>query len=271
MPVNKGEEIYRQALELMKRAKDIEGEKEQERSHKMYEEWKKTQEKESKPKTPGVVVIKTLVKKTRKDRTNNDARRKRNEAVELMKQAADEFNHPEAAVQLGNMLLNDASRSINNNNRQDESESKDLVTRAMTLFRRAGESGSRVGWYNLGHLLWTGFPPRRDDEGEMAEDDSVGNEVPDNRIIVANIQEAMNAFTKAIDLGDRDAMYLVGVHRLTENDGENYGSGIKLIERAADAGHGGALYYLALLVSTSRTPIGMDILVNIIAKGIYPI
>ena len=261
----KGEDIYQQALQLMKQAKDVDNEREQERSNMMYKAWQKSKEKDLNPKSQGVTVVKTLVKETRKDRTkNDDGSDKRIEANELLKQATNEYNHPEAAIQLGNMLLKDTSRSINinnktnnnntnRNNQQDGLDPKVSVAQAMELFRRAGDAGSRVGWYNLGHLLWTGFPPQKDVEDESEEEDSntaVGDEIEDTQIIVADIEEAMKAFTKAINLGDSDAMYLVGVHRIGQDDLESYRDGIKLIERAADTGHGGALYYLALLVST---------------------
>ena len=259
-----GEDIYQQALQLMNRAKYVDKEREQERSNKMYEAWQKSQEKELNPKSQGVTVVKTLVKETRKDRKNNiDAGDKRNEAIELLKHAANKCNHPEAAIQLGNMLLKETSRSINtNSNIKSNSNSninngldhKDSVDQAMQLFRRAGDAGSRVGWYNLGHLLWTGFPPPKDIEDESEEEHNnntaVDDVIEDTRIVIADMEEAMNAFTKAIDLGDSDAMYLVGVHRLGQSELESYRDGIKLIERAADTGHGGALYYLALLVST---------------------
>jgi TPR repeat protein len=246
---SKGEILYQQALQLMKQAKDIDENREQEKSQMMYEAWKKSQEKELNSKSQGVKVVKTLVKEARKDKTNNDSRDKKIEADELLKQAANNYNHPEAAIQLGNMLLNEASRSINRQN--VGSDSKNSVIQAMQLFRQAGEAGSRVGWYNLGHLLWTGFPttPDNDDEDEQDDNVNISIKVDDTRIVVADMEEAMNAFKKAIDLGDSDAMYLVGVHHLAKEDQENCRYGINLIEQAADAGHGGALYYLALLVS----------------------
>ena len=249
---SKGEDLYQQALQLMKQAKDIDENREEEKSQMMYEAWKKAQEKELNPKSQGVKVVKTLVKEARKDKTNNDSRDKKIEADELLKQAANDYNHPEAAIQLGNMLLNEASRTISSNKRQSGgSDSKNSVIQAMQLFRQAGEAGSRVGWYNLGHLLWTGFPtpPENDDEDEQDNNVNSNMKVGDTRIIVADMDEAMDAFKKAIDLGDSDAMYLVGVHHLAKEDQENCRYGIDLIEQAADAGHGGALYYLALLVS----------------------
>jgi len=259
-----GEDTYQQALQLMKQADDLDEKKEEDRSNMMYEAYQESKEKELNPKLQGVKVVKTLVKQVRKDRTKNDGSSdKRNEAVELLKQAANEHNHPDAAIQLGNMLLKTASRSLNNKVKQDgKSDAKDSVVKAIDLFRRAGDAGSRVGWYNLGHLLWTGFPSPGDTEGKSEEQNSSGavaKEIEDDtRIVVADMKEAMNAFRKAIELGDSDAMYLVGVHRLGQNDLESNRIGFDLIERAADAGHHGALYYVALMNLNGEPEIGLE-------------
>jgi TPR repeat protein len=250
-----GEDIYQQALQLMKEADDLDEKKEEDRSNMMYEAYQKSKEKELNPKLQGVKVVKTLVKQVRKDRTeNNGSGDKRNEALELLRQAI-KHHHPDAAILLGNLQLKRASRILNNKGKQDGgSDAKDSVVDAMDLFRLAGKFGSRVGWYNLGHLLWTGWPSRGDTEGKSEEQDSsdgVAEEIEDDtRIVVADMEEAMNAFGKAIELGDSDAMYLVGAHWLAQNDFESNVIGFDLIERAADAGHHGALLYVALFVST---------------------
>ena len=74
---------------------------------------------------------------------------------------------------------------------------------------------------------------------------NVGSKCPK---VLKNLKETWRR--KAIELGDSDAMYLVGVHRLGEKDFKSNRIGISLIEQAAERGHDGALYYLALLVST---------------------
>ena len=238
----RGEAIYEQAIRLMEQADDLDDEKEKERSNMMFEAYQRSKEREMNPKSQGVTVVKTLVKEMRKDKTKNDeSGEKRRQAVELFEEAANEYNNPDAAIQLGNMMLKTASRSFNmKGNRDDEPDPADLVGKAIELFRRAGNAGSRVGWYNLGHLYWTGFPP----SNSSVDDDN------NARIVVADMDEAMDAFKKAIELGDSDAMYLVGVHRLGEKDLKSNRIGISLIEQAAESGHDGALYYLALLVST---------------------
>ena len=243
-----GEDIYEQALLLTKEADDIDKAKEKERSNMMYEAYQKSKEKELNPKSQGVTVVKTLVKQVRKDRTkSDDSNEKREQAFELLKKAANEYNHPDAAVRLGNMLLKMASRSLNNKGTTDDGpDPRESVGKAMELFRQAGDAGSRVGYYNLGHLLWTGFPALEDTDEES---EGQSEEMPGTRIVAADIEEAMNAFHKAIDLGDNDAMYLVGVQRLGEDDVESNRTGFSLIEQAAEKGHEGALFYVALLVS----------------------
>ena len=243
-----GDNIYQQALLLTEEADDLDRKKEEKRSSMMYEAYQRSKEKELNPKSQGVTVVKTLVKQVRKERTkNDDSSDKREKALELLKQAANEYNHPDAAVQLGNMLLKKASRSLNNRGKKDDGlDPKESVGRAMELFQRAGDAGFRVGYYNLGHLLWTGFPPQGDIKGETEEQ---SEELQDSYIVVADMEEAMNAFNKAIELGDSDAMYLVGVHELGQADVKSNQVGFNLIERAAENGHEGALYHLALLVS----------------------
>eukprot|EP00535_Pseudo-nitzschia_heimii_P001751 CAMPEP_0197192566 /NCGR_PEP_ID=MMETSP1423-20130617/25242_1 /TAXON_ID=476441 /ORGANISM="Pseudo-nitzschia heimii, Strain UNC1101" /LENGTH=398 /DNA_ID=CAMNT_0042645473 /DNA_START=252 /DNA_END=1448 /DNA_ORIENTATION=- len=259
-----GDHLYRQALRLMSEADDLENKKEEKRSNMMFEAYQRSKEKELNPKSQGVTVVKTLVKEVRKERTmnNNGSVDKRNEAMELLKQAANEYDHPDAAVQLGNILLKAASRSMYNKAEQDDwSSSKEAVNTAIELFRRAGAAGSRVGWYNLGHLLWTGFPVPGKLEYQKREENSstmVAQEIGDTRFIVADTEQAMNAFREAIKLGDNDAMYLVGVHQLGQDDLECNRSGLILIERAADNGHDGAQYYLALLHLNGEPDIGIE-------------
>jgi len=252
-----GEDIYQQALLHMKEAEDLDKAKEKERSNMMYEAYEKSKEKELNPKSQGVTVVKTLVKQVRKDRTkSDDSNEKREQAFELLKKAANEYNHPDAAVRFGNMLLKMASRSLNNKGAKDDGlDPRESVGKAMELFRQAGEAGSRVGYYNLGHLLWTGFP-QQEEMDEESEGQS--EEMPGTRIVVADIEEAMNAFHKAIDLGDNDAMYLVGVQRLGEDDVESNRTGFSLIQQAAEKGHEGALFYLALLHLNGEPQIGLE-------------
>jgi hypothetical protein len=248
---NDGNQLYEKAMLLMQQAEENDRQREQERSKRMFEAWQQSQEKS--PKMQGVKVVKTLVKETRKQNEDRGiSERCRQEAMTLLHRSAYEFQQPQAAVQLGNALLKQAA-----NPKTESSQQSELVMEAMKLFRAAGESGSRIGWYNLGHLLWTGFPPLDEDgfdNDKMTHEDRLAH----SQIVPADLHEAMNAFVNAIDLGDSDAMYLVGVHRLTQGGKENIQSGTNLIERAAEAGHGGALYYLALLHLNGQPHIGLE-------------
>jgi TPR repeat protein len=193
--ISAGEDLYRQAIEAMEMATKVQEERQEEQSQKMYEAWQKTQDAETKnPKTQGVVVVKTLVKhvnKQRKAALDNDIQFKQ-KARDLLEQAA-ALEHPLSLVQLGNLALEDAKRE------QQSDRQLAHVSKAMSYFRRAGEAGNRVGWYNLGQLLWTGYPTFEE------EDDPVEGV---ERILEPDMHEAMEAFTHAMDLGDADAMYL---------------------------------------------------------------
>jgi TPR repeat protein len=230
LPVPPGDDFYQQALQAMDKAQQVQEAREEERSRKMYEAWERAEKAEKSPQTQGVVVIKTIVKQARKkiDDDINYMLQHR----ELLEQAA-ALEHPTALVQLGNLALQDAKKKGANQ--------QELIHKAMDLFRRSGQAGNRVGWYNLGQLLWTGYPAW--DEEDHSEDD----EPPTEQILAKDLHEATEAFTNAIDLGDPDAMYLVGVHRMTTGHKEPIFSGLRLIDKAGDLGHGGALYYLALL------------------------
>lgn len=270
-------------MQLLQRVQEIEREREEERSQRMYDAWQKSQQKEQDRKTQGVKVIKTLVKETQKDHKNKGKNGVQDEggnnnnhhrqAMELLRHAARIHQHPEAAVQLGNMLLNEATVILSNKKKKNMDDTtefdddeyaiieKQLVEEAIDMFKLAGEGGSRVGWYNLGQLLWTGFPPaEEDDDADISIDENDGDDDDSqhNKIVPADMYEAMEAFIRAIDLGDGDAMYLVGVHRITQGGKENFHSGSKLIERAANAGHGGALYYLALLHLNGEPHLGLE-------------
>jgi TPR repeat protein len=151
-------------------------------------------------------------------------------------------------VHLGNKALNDASKKGAN--------TKELVDKAMQLFRQSGEAGFRVGWFNLGQLLWSGYPAISMEDPLDATSTTDGQ--VEDQILKPDLHQAMEAFTNAIDLGDTDAMYLVGVHRMSNGGKEGVFSGYKLIEKASKQGHGGALYYVALLKLNGESHLNFD-------------
>jgi TPR repeat protein len=259
---NSGEDLYQKALELMELSKVQKQEKEQERSKKMYEAWQKSIKADRNPKSQGVAVVKTLVKETRKEKKNR-SKDSMEHAIELLETAANDHQHPMALVQLGNIKLQGA--------RKRGSDPEEMALQAMDLFRRAGEGGSRVGWYNFGNLLWTGYPVDESDENDESADND--NTPAVEKIIKPDLHKAMEAFMNAIDLGDTDAMYLVGVHRMTSGGRENIRSGLNLVQKAADSGHGGAIYYLALLNLNGEPtirlePCSLDVFVQLLDRAV---
>ncbi len=258
-----GEEIYQQAMQAMENIQEIRKRKDDERSSKMYQAWEKAKDAEKSPKAQGIKVVKTLVKETRKEmdkqqQQDDDEGKAYQHAMDLLEQAALQHHHPLALVQLGNMALEKAGSA---ELRKMPDKRRDEIDRAIDLFQRAGIAGSRVGWYNLGHLFWTGYPVLEVEENENEDEDENNQDVSiqqEEQILQPDQHEAMDAFGKAIDLGDHDAMYLVGVHRMTAGGRENAHSGLKLVQRAGEGGHGGALYYLALFHLNGEPVIGLD-------------
>jgi uncharacterized protein len=160
-------------------------------------------------KNGGIAVIKTIAKQScQKDDLELQQEALLRQAKALLEEAALEHDHPTALVHLG------SSAWLEHEN----------VEKAQEYYRKAGEQGSAEGWYNLGTLLW-----------------------PNNEDPIAKNQ-AMVAFHKAIELGDADAMYFVGVDYLSQEAEEELSQlGLKWIQSAADVDHSGALHYLALL------------------------
>lgn len=179
------------------------------------------------------------------------------EALQYLEEAALRYGHPLALVRLGNEALEISKKSSVSSNEQfintdrcadwiDESPinlaqilaqssntiEKDeggneptspYISLAHLLYEEAGKAGSAEAWYNLGHLLWD----RSDGDG-------------------TKVMNAMEAFNKAVDLGDSDAMYFVGVQYLSQEKDEV--TGYQLLCRAAhEYSHGPALHHLALL------------------------
>ena len=233
-----GEECYKRALDALEQAKIARQEEEAKRSKEQFEAWQKAQEAERKGRSrrEGVAVIKTIAKQARQ--TSSPDQKWEKQAHFWMEKAALEHGHATALVRLGNAAMKEANAG------KDEGKVRDSVNRAMDYYEMAGDKGSAEGWFNLGHLLWSENP----------------NETGGSAVIEKDNKKSMRAFHKAIDLGDRDAMFFVGVQLLSDDEAgsssavvgyssleERYQAGLDLIERAASLEHGGALYYLSLL------------------------
>ena len=234
----------------------------------------------------GVAVIKTITKQTRKERDNQIAKtnimtdgndnqstskdeisQHKDEAQKWLRMAAFQHSHPKALVRLGNNALEEAKNLLHSSSSNDGSDSShddmpseliDLnpLGRACRLYYMAGQAGSAEGYFNLGHLLWTGFPADEEYEStvEMLDMESSSDfgiyTLPkgDANVIDADRATATVCFERAVDMGDADAMFFLGVNFLSFADAssDQRQRGLDLIDRAASAGHAGALNYLAL-------------------------
>lgn len=235
-----GDECYQRALDALEKAKQAREEEEAKRSAEQFEAWQKAQEAETSGKSTkeGVAVVKTIAKQARQTSKSSHEHWEQ-QAQSWMEQAALKHGHAIALVRLGNSALQKANSS------KDIYEIKDYATKAMEYYEMAGEKGSAEAWFNLGHLLWIENASEEDEVASIVKKDNI---------------KSIKMFSKAIDLGDRDAMFFVGVQLLLSDDDagssvfDEYGSlvdrfqaGLDLIERAASLEHGGALYYLCLL------------------------
>ena len=239
-----GEKCYEKAIYALEQAKVAKQEKEKKRSKEQFEAWQKAQQ--QRPASKGVAVIKTIAKQAHQ-RRKNEEEEWMDQAHFWMEKAGLEHAHAEALVRLGNAALDKARSSPT---KEDEDEH---VKKAMEFYKQAGKNGSAEGWFNLGHLLWTGYP----NQEEIAAEEKAMGEPKTGGGIKQDKKEALKSFFKSVDLGDRDAMFFVGVQLLSDETvatGIDRSSrkascreGVDLIERAASLEHGGALYYLCLL------------------------
>ncbi len=253
----------------------------------------------------GIQVIKTIVKQNRRESSqrrrneimNNGQERSGGEmtvgsesestndlekAQEYMQLSAFVHSHNDAIVSLANHALSKSSEF------EPTNEFKYVIGKqtvfdgdvfnsirncvngaqvAMILYRLAGENGSKEGWFNLGHLLWTGHEHAQKD----ASLDSVSNGG-----IETNIPLALECFEKAVQLNDDDARYFLAVHyigggvsvsTITKDVMDEYAEnekeecrirGLKLVQEAGDNGHAGALYYLALLYRNGDSTLDVE-------------
>ena len=230
----------------------------------------------------GVAVIKTITRQTRKERNdhvantsagadqpkmNNEISQYKDEAKRWLRTAAFDHSHPKALVRLGNDALEEAKQLLHASTDAQNDTKGDIPTELMQLtplglayrlYHMAGEAGSAEGWFNLGHLLWMGFP-----EQEDIEDDAALTKLDLDNIIDFGVENlpngegsAINAdrmaailcFQRAVEMGDPDAMYFLGVNLLSTEDAnlDQRRKGLNLIDQAATIGHAGALHYLSL-------------------------
>jgi len=214
------------------------------------------------------------------------------EELKWLNKAALEFLHPKALVRLGNQMLEEKDNTVNEgslpehfmgmNQRIEKSKLKkhmeehsmNFAQKAAYLYKVAGQQGSSEGWFNLGHMLWTGYPEQRVEENQINDEIEI-----DTHLLPRDLQSSLQAFEKAIELGDADAMYFVGVQLLLLPESQisitmkdtidefpdptdshlfppapssklsiPKQRGLTFIQKAANEHHhGGAMHYLALL------------------------
>jgi len=196
----------------------------------------------------GVAVVRTIVRQSNKARddiiqkkihveqsstakANNNVESEEHYqklAQEYMEEAAFRYGHPLALVRLGNEALTYSKKSSNDDTTKPlfdtermtswilESpiklgaalafiEDKSYNVLALQLYQEAGKQGSSEGWYNFGHMLWEG--------GAVSDDISWSDGATDK-------EKAIDAFHKAIELQDSDAMYFVAAQYLNYDDEE---------------------------------------------------
>jgi TPR repeat protein len=271
---SKGEEYYELALEALRNAANAKQELEEMLMREQYEAMERQRQKTNNnhDRAAGVAVVRTIVNQTRQsndvkvdkwDKSENNKESASDDidedyyqrvALQHLEIAALKCGHPLALLRLGNEAL-DRAKSFSptdepliNNNRciewldespidlssilslsskaiddvKENSHAQSLyISLATILYEEAGKAGSSEAWFNLGHLLW-----------DRSEDDKAK-------------MKAMDAFHKAVDLGDADAMYFVAAQYLSSE--EDHETGYQLLCRAGHELHGPSLHHLALL------------------------
>lgn len=262
-----GEEIYQQALEALNQVEALQEARETKKSEELHRAIEKAEAKEKQHKDnpkaknlKGVTVVKTVVKQTRKDLKHGTAHHEqehewKDKAHTLLQKAGLDHGHPEALILLGNGVMNQAKALWKEEH--DSTAAKACVKQALEYYESAGEKDSAAGWFNVGQLLWTGYPAR-----DEVEEGKTSNPT-DSVILRPDLEAAMKAFRKAIVLDDPDAMYFVGVQLLGQDDEdvsnvESLHEGLELMRSSANLGHGPARYYLSLFCLNGHDGMNMD-------------
>jgi len=264
----KGEYYYHQAKRFIEEHNISLAMKEEENRKQQYEKTKS-----------GLAVIKTIARQTRQERENQqnqktdvavtrtksmDNAKNGNlgnnvivdhleKARECMQIAAFVHGYNDAIVSIANDALSKAQinaeceykyvmeqETVIDMDDINSNGTKSGAHVAIKLYLFAGERGSKEAWFNLGHLLWT------------------GHDLNSTCNILPNHQKAIEAFQKAVELGDDDARYFLAVCYLGQEMQHDKRRGLRLVQEAADHGHGGALYYLALLYRNGHEELCID-------------
>jgi TPR repeat protein len=238
--------VFHEYLQAEERIRMFKEENEKKRSEELYRAWQQSSQRATNQKSTGVAVIKTIVKQANKPNgdESNDIQRWEQRATALLQEAAQTHEHPEALVRLANQSLDKISEET-----IDTEVVFEKLHHILGYYDKACRLGSKEGCFNHGNLVWTGF------------------EYGDTPILVPDPKLALVSFQKAIDLGDTDSMYFVGVVLLSEDDedeevntesrNERRKMGLEFIERAASLHHPGALYYLCIFYLNGNEELGI--------------
>lgn len=249
-PSPTADELYESYQLARHELEELRHTRERTKSEHLYEAWRRADEASSQRRaSAGVAVVKTLVQQTRNEQERHqEMETKLQQRAQAFLEEAARQGHGQALVQLGNQALQRAHESWKDGRLE---RTQEALEEAMQLYRK---SLSPEGWFNLGNLLWSGYPDQTEDGPKIAE-----------IVLKADKRQSMEAFEEAIALGDADAMYFVGVQELgsEDRDGDEAATletlrrGLGRIERAACQGHGGALYYLALFHLNGHATLGI--------------
>ncbi len=245
---NPGDTVFQEYLQAEEKIRLLKEEHEKKRSEELYRAWQQSSQRATNPKSTGVAVIKTIVKQANKpndEELSKDIHWWEQRATALLQEAALTHEHPEALVRLANQSLDQISETT-----IDKEVIRDQIHRILGYYEKACRLGSKEGCFNHGNLVWMGFTSK------------------DTPILVPEPKLALDSFQKAIDLGDTDSMYFVGVVLLSEEDedkeviqtvtrSERKKMGLEFIERAAALHHPGALYYLSIFYLNGNDELGI--------------
>lgn len=203
----------------------------------------------------GTRIVKTIVKQ---HRSNEKCKTEQNvnyleKARVCMEEAGLVHGHLNALVSLANEILESNEEEVQFKNIGEMKTVIDMnvlkglapVQIALKLYEYAGEHGSKEAWFNTGHVHWNGYEYQWKNETIS---------------VPPKIELALECFEKAVELGDDDARYFLGVNILNENEATvaRRRTGLDMINTAAINGHTGAMYYLSLLHRNGNRELGIE-------------
>jgi TPR repeat protein len=279
-----GEQAWQMYHETLAQRNEYLEQEQVSKSRAMYQAWERatqtSKQSQHQRNQAGVTVVKTLVKQTQKQQQATEQQERMlaeySTRAHLYLQQAVEFKYPPAMVLLANQMIHEAGEQWRKMAASETNVICETLNKAVDLYRRAGDLGSGEAFFNLGNLLWTGFPDQTTDEEESDFIEGQPSTIHLTIALERDTTESLQVFRSAIALGDTDAMYFVGATQLSApvgtiplaaanppyssslaNQKQWFHEGLELVKRAANNGHGGAMYYLALLYLNGHDGLGI--------------